>query len=292
MKNQSVLSEKKTEDRSAGNFSSGIPENKMKPDYKNWVPCGMITTLFGGSGLCTAIFLLVVSLPVFSVNTALKITVSSLPLAGAVILFVLGFWMVALHRAFSYGGKRQMARQIVDGIADHIHLPEGGIGLDVGCGSGALTIACAKRNPLARIIGIDTWGRVYPSFNKERCEHNAKTEGVANTEFRRGDARKLDFPDETFDVVMSNYVYHNIMGADRQELLLETLRTLKKGGVFVIHDLMSSSRYGDIRRFADKLLAMGYQEVNVTKTADGLFMTVWEGKILGLSSSRLLTGIK
>ena len=30
---------------------------------------------------------------------------------------------------------------------DYVTLPEGGIGLDVGCGSGALTIACAKRNP-------------------------------------------------------------------------------------------------------------------------------------------------
>ena len=32
-------------------------------------------------------------------------------------------------------------------LASPVTLPEGGIGLDVGCGSGALTIACAKRNP-------------------------------------------------------------------------------------------------------------------------------------------------
>ncbi|HEY4532944.1 MAG TPA: class I SAM-dependent methyltransferase [Fusobacterium sp.] len=30
-------------------------------------------------------------------------------------------------------------------------------GLDVGCGSGALTIACAKRNPKASMIGLDYW---------------------------------------------------------------------------------------------------------------------------------------
>ena len=43
---------------------------------------------------------------------------------------------------------------------------------------------------------------------------------------------KLDFPDESFDAVVSNYVYHNIMGSDKRALLLETLRVLKKGGVF------------------------------------------------------------
>ena len=37
---------------------------------------------------------------------------------------------------------------------------------------------------------------------------------------------KLDFPDESFDAVTSNYVYHNITGADKQALLLETLRVL------------------------------------------------------------------
>ena len=60
--------------------------------------------------------------------------------------------------------------------------------LDVGCGSGALTIICAKRNPGASLIGIDRWGKEYASFNKPLCESNAKAEGVKNTEFRQGDA--------------------------------------------------------------------------------------------------------
>ncbi|WP_034452752.1 methyltransferase domain-containing protein [Butyrivibrio sp. AE2032] len=58
------------------------------------------------------------------------------------------------------------------------------------------------------------------------------------------DACKLDFADETFDAVTSNYVYHNIPSKDRQAILLETLRTLKKGGTFAIHDIMSKAKYG------------------------------------------------
>ncbi len=64
--------------------------------------------------------------------------------------------------------------------------------------------------------------------------------------FARGDAQKLDFPDGTFDAVTSNYVYHNIQSPDRQAILLETLRVLKKGGTFAIHDIFSKEKYGDM----------------------------------------------
>ena len=37
-------------------------------------------------------------------------------------------------------------------------------------GSGALTIACAKRNPQGKMIGIDRWGKEYASFSLPLCE--------------------------------------------------------------------------------------------------------------------------
>ena len=64
-----------------------------------------------------------------------------------------------------------------------MHLPAGGKGLDVGCGSGALTIACARKNPQGFMFGIDKWGKEYHSYNKELCENNASAEGAYNPEF-------------------------------------------------------------------------------------------------------------
>ncbi|MEE3397795.1 MAG: hypothetical protein VZR04_10680, partial [Succiniclasticum sp.] len=87
-------------------------------------------------------------------------------------------------------------------------------------------------------------------------------------------------------------VYHNISGHDKQKLLLETLRVLKKGGTFAIHDLMSPARYGDMEAFVKKLKAEGYEEVRLIDTADGTFMGKTEAPWLGLSGSTLLVGKK
>ena len=54
-------------------------------------------------------------------------------------------WCVYAYRSFSYDGERKLSKRIIDGTAEQITLPDSGVGLDIGCGSGALTIACAER---------------------------------------------------------------------------------------------------------------------------------------------------
>lgn len=263
----------------------------MKPDYRNWMPKGMIMGLGTAAGVLAAG-------SAAAVRSRLPLDRTSRHLAGAVLgLGAVGClagaaWSLYARAMFSYEGGRQLSRQIVEGVAAYITLPEGGVGLDVGCGSGALTIACAKRNPQGRMVGIDRWGVEYASYSRKLCERNAQAEGVDNITFQKGDARHLDFPDETFDAVTSNYVYHNITGVDKQALLRETLRVLKKSGVFAIHDLMEPSRYGDMDEFLRKLREEGLQEARLLPTADGTFMTRREGKTLLLFGSALLVGRK
>ncbi len=259
----------------------------MKPDYKNWMPKGMIYSfLFAalGCGIAAGCFQL---LPDGTLKTVLTIVL----IVVAVVFAGLTVWAVLMYRAFDYNGKRQMARQIIEGTAACVKLPADGKVLDVGCGSGALGIAVGKRNPKAEIIGIDRWGKEYASFSKNLCESNAKAEGVRRISFRQGDATHLDFPDETFDAVVSNYVYQNIPG-DRQQYLLETLRTLKKGGTFALHDIFSKSKYGDMQAFVKKLRELGYQRVELIDTTDGKFMKKSEAAWMALSGSALLTGRK
>ncbi len=263
----------------------------MKTDYKNWMPKGMV---FGTAGIAGGFLVLYIVFGVLPVLPQGKVrtVVGMILLALTILSALVALWMFFMYRAFSYNGNRQMSKQIIEGVAAYVNIPDGGKGLDVGCGSGALTIACAKRNPKASMIGIDRWGKEYASFSRQLCENNSKAEGVNNTSFAQGDATHLDFADETFDAVTSNYVYHNIPSRDRQAILLETLRTLKKGGTFAIHDIMSKGRYGDMQAFVKRLKDMGYEEVKLIDTTNGMFMSSFEALWMELSGSSILVGRK
>lgn len=282
----------------------------MKANYKNWMPKGMIWSFLGAAVVALALCLAFGCTGLLAPG-ALKTVLTIVFAILAVIFCGLAIWSILMYRAFSYDGKRRMSAQIIEGAAARVKLPAGGKCLDVGCGSGALAIAVAKRNPQAQVIGIDRWGAEYASFSKALCERNAKAEGVSNATFRQGDATHLDFPDESFDAVVSNYVYHNIpcraalspgqgaarikdsrRAATRQDYLLETLRTLKKGGTFAIHDIFSKAKYGDMQAFVRKLRDMGYKSVELIDTTDGTFMTAFEARWMALSGSALLTGVK
>ena len=269
-----------------------IDNQNKKADYKNWVPESLLRNLILASLVAFILFIVLgLSDLVFSGRTRL---ICAIILGYATLkLTFFAIWMRLLHRAFDYNGKRKLAKIIIEKTAAYVKIPDGGIGLDVGCGSGALTIACAKRNPKATMVGCDIWSGSYKSeFSKKLCQDNAKAEGVENVRFEEGNAVNLPFADESFDLVTSNYVYHNIMGQNKQKLLLETFRVLKKGGVFVIHDLMNKSRYGDMDEFMEKLKKDGYQDVQLIDTTKGLFMDHKEALFLGLYGSSLLIGRK
>ena len=263
-----------------------------KPDYKNWVPKSMVIGLGAATAASASLSVLFGSTESILKGRPRQIAAAAFGAATPVLLFYTG-WMGALHRTFDYNGKRKLAKTIIDGTADFVTLPDGGTGLDVGCGSGALTIACARRNPKAIMVGCDIWSGAYKTvFTKKRCVDNARAEGVANIRFEEGNAIRLPYADGSFDCVTSNYVYHNIAGHDKQELLLETLRVLKKGGTFAVHDLMSKAKYGDMDEFVRRLKNEGYESVRLIDTTDGSFMERKEARWLGLGGSTLLVGRK
>ena len=93
--------------------------------------------------------------------------------------------------------------------------------------------------------------------------------------------------------MISNYVYHNVTGCpDKQALLLESLRVLKKGGVFALNDSMRPQMYGDMEAFARKLRAMGYEEVRLVDTAREVFGSHRRAALLFLGQSTMLVGRK
>ena len=233
-------------------------------DYGSWMSNPVFYIIDGITAL--AVVLAVLSFSVFHI-TVLGVLFSVV----AAALMALLVWITWIRRQYAFGGGGIM-EQVHRVVLSHL--------------DAALTW------PKAKVIGVDYWGAVY-NYSKAICEKNAASEGVASRcVFQHGDAKQLDFPDESFDVVISNYVYHNVMGADMQKLLLESLRVLKKGGVFALNDDMKPKMYGDMEGFAQKLRDMGYQDVRLIDTAQEAFGSHGRAAMMMLGSSRLLVGRK
>ena len=253
-------------------------------DYGNWMPVSMLR-LVGGLAALAAV-LAVLSFAVFHI-TALGVVF----VIAALLLLALLLWITWIRRQYAFGSGGMM-EQVHQVVLSHLDFDGQGQLLEVGCGSGPLSIRAALTWPSAQVVGIDYWGVDF-GYNQAMCEKNAASEGVAaRCRFQHGDANKLDFPDESFDAVVSNYVYHNIMGSDKRTLLLETLRVLKKGGVFALNDEMKPRMYGDMETFAQELRDMGYEDVHIIDTAQEAFGSRRRAAMMMLGDSRMLVGRK
>ena len=259
----------------------------MKPDYKNWIPKGMLYSLIAGTVLSLALLLI---FGVFGIGVSGKLRIALGVVFGIAFVICAKYteWCVHAYRSFSYDGERKLSKQIIEGTAHYVGRHWAGCGLRQRCADHCL----CQTKPAGKNDWHRPLGQGICFLQSAVVRKNAAAEGVRNASFRRGNALKLDFPDESFDAVTSNYVYHNITGKDKQQLLLETLRVLKKGGTFAIHDLMSPRRYGDMQEFVQKLRDMGYERVELIDTTDGSFMTPKEAGRLMLCGSTLLVGRK
>lgn len=253
-------------------------------DYRSWMSSSvfcMIGGLFIVSALLAVLSFFVFHFPLLGVAGII----------GSILMLALLCWISWIRWQYSFSGGDMMGR-VHHFILSNLEFDGEGKVLDVGCGSGALAIRSALMWPDCCVAGIDYWGAIY-NYSKKLCDKNAESEGVSSRcHFQHGNAKCLDFPDESFDAVVSNYVYHNITGADKCALLLETLRVLKKGGVFALNDDMKPRMYGDIEKFAEKLRDMGYQDVRIIDTAEEVFGSHFRASLLMLGNSKMLIGRK
>ncbi len=102
--------------------------------------------------------------------------------------------------------------------------------LDIGCGAGVDTLVAAILvGPQGRVTGID----LIPEM-LERARTNLEKTSLKNVTLQEGSAEELPFPDQNFDVVISNGVFNLI--PDKTKALIEVFRVLKASGRFLLAD--------------------------------------------------------
>ena len=118
--------------------------------------------------------------------------------------------------------------------------------LDVGTGKGLLMIGAAKKLTTGIATGIDIWNAEDLSGNNvENALNNAELEGATDRIIIKNEnAMKMSFPDNSFDVVLSNLCLHNIYHKyGREAACKEIARVLKPGGMAIISDYKHTKEY-------------------------------------------------
>lgn len=98
--------------------------------------------------------------------------------------------------------------------------------LDCGCGPGFFSVILSKNNN--HVVGIDQAEGML-----EKARENAKESGV-DPEFRYMDLENIDFPDNSFDLILSRNVTWDLSEPDK--VYEEWARLLNKDGVLLVFD--------------------------------------------------------
>ena len=125
------------------------------------------------------------------------------------------------------------ARRLRSRTVDLAQVTGGEAALDVGCGTGDLTLEVARRVGSSGLVsGIDAAPEMVA-----RARQKARRRHLA-IDFRVEPAERLSFADQTFDVVISSLVFHHLPVALKREALAEIRRVLKPGGRLLLVDLL------------------------------------------------------
>jgi ubiquinone/menaquinone biosynthesis C-methylase UbiE len=145
-------------------------------------------------------------------------------------------WLLPLYDPLtkllgSESAHRELLRQA--GIQPHQRV------LEIGCGTGNLTILVKRLYPGAEVIGFDPDAKAL-----SRARRKAERQGLS-IRFDRGFSEALQYPDSSFDRVLSAFMFHHLPNADaKMKTLLEVRRILVPGGSLHLIDFGGGTAHG------------------------------------------------
>lgn len=98
--------------------------------------------------------------------------------------------------------------------------------LDVGCEAGAMMVYTGMMG--AEVYGVDICPESVEKANQYLAKYSLRGQAII------GDARKINFPDNHFDKVISSDFFEHMSAEDNIQVLKEIKRVVKPGGMIVI----------------------------------------------------------
>ena len=102
--------------------------------------------------------------------------------------------------------------------------------LDIGCGTGTLAVKLKRQHETVQVVGLDP-------DRKALRRARLKATGVS-VQFDQGFADELPYERESFDRVLSSFMFHHLNELERENMLVEVLRVSKPGCLFHFVDFI------------------------------------------------------
>jgi len=102
--------------------------------------------------------------------------------------------------------------------------------LDLGCGTGTLTLMLKSRHTSSKVIGLDGDVKILDIAKKKSSSAHLDIEWVY------GHSTELPFEDSSVDHIFSSLMFHHLTADDKRRTLKECYRVLKPGAFLHIAD--------------------------------------------------------
>jgi SAM-dependent methyltransferase len=96
--------------------------------------------------------------------------------------------------------------------------------IEIGCGTGNLSILIKRLHPQAEVVGLDPDSKALA-----RARRKAEREALS-VQLDRGFAEELPYPGALFDLVFSAFMFHHLEPDKKEKTLQEARRVLKPSG--------------------------------------------------------------
>ncbi len=120
--------------------------------------------------------------------------------------------------------------RVIDAVVD-VAAPTPGVSvIDLGCGSGQLSLPMARKG--AKVMAVDISPKMIDSLDRRAAELGLEIETAALP------VQELEIEPSSVDLVVSNYAMHHLYDDEKRAVVVAATSWLKPGGRLVFGDMM------------------------------------------------------